>query len=408
MKKTILVGIVAIAMLFAFTACEPQALDYPIAGDNDIANVIVTEAPKFYAGSTETTGYGTITVERVGGKTTTGVTAMFSVLSDSNKVLPGKNPVAVAFGGISGTTPNGTTWATTVDAIELESIVFESDYVEGTEISDAKDVGIKSVVGTYTDGTTISLLNNSSYSDGVSKSLDKENSTIVITAAAGVYSTEAVKATLSVKVAETEAPGISAVTVTYGDEDTEVIVGQSFEKSLVKVVATYGTDEDAENVTLTEGQYTLSIAKYTFAATDVENGVTLTAYVVDAPENSTSTSGNVTIPVVADYIDSFKADVAEDASTTKPYTFTAGTKISENLDKFVFTADSMAVATAVPEGLKTIDGDNITVNPAYDTIPTGFTGTFTTYFTLNADANSGHAVKDVRCTLTVVAPASEG
>lgn len=222
MKKTILVGIVAIALLFAFTACEPQALDYPIAGDNDIANVIVTEAPKFYAGSIETTGYGTITVERVGGKTTTGVTAMFSVLSDSNKVLPGKNPVAVAFGGVSGTAPNGTTWATTVDAIELESIVFESDYVEGTEISDAKEVGIKSVVGTYTDGTTISLLNNSSYSEGVSKSLDKENSAIVITAAAGVYSTEAVTASLKITLAPEEevTPTVATVwTLQVADED---------------------------------------------------------------------------------------------------------------------------------------------------------------------------------------------
>ena len=405
MKKTILVGIVAIAMLFAFTACEPQALDYPIAGDNDIANVIVTEAPKFYAGSTNTTGYGTITVERVGGKTTTGVTAMFSVIGEDNKVQPGKNPVTVSFGAVSGTTPSGTTWATTVDAIELESIAFESNYVEGTEVSNANQVGIKSVVGTYTDGTTIELLTNNTYAAGVSKSLDVKNSAIVITAKAGVYSTDAVTASLSVKVEETTEPGISAVTVTYGDADTEVIVGQSFDKSLVKVVATYGTGDDAEEVTLTSDQYTLSIDKYTFASTDVEDGVNLVAYVIDAPETSTETSGDVTISVIADYVDSFKAEVADDPQTEgEKYTFTSGTKISDNLSKFVFTADSMAVATTVPEGSKTIDPDNISVNPAYDTIPTGFTGTFTTYFTLNA--NSDHAVKNVRCTLTVVAPSA--
>ena len=403
-KKSIFVVALAALMLIAFTACEQQVPNIPLEGDNDIANVIVNEAPSFYAGSAVNTGYGTITVERVGGKTTSNVTALFTVTVGEDKLIaPGTNPVTVTFGA-----DDGTSWTTTVEAVELESITFESDYVEGTKVSSKDDVRVKSVVGTYTDGETVNLLPDGSYAKGVSKSLDTEKSAILVTAAAGVYSKAAVSGSQTVTLADIEAPVITAVEVTYGGEDTEVIVGQDFDKSLVKVVATYRSGDDAEEVTLTNTQYTLSIDKYKFASTDVESGVTLTAYVVNPPAESTVTSDSVVIPVVADYIDSFKAEVDEDSSTEKPYTFTAGAKISENLNKFVFTADSMAVAAEVPEELKTIDSANISVNPAYDTIPTGFTGTFTTYFTLKADANSDHAVENVRCTLTVVAPASEG
>ena len=51
---------------------------------------------------------------------------------------------------------------------------------------------------------------------------------------------------------------------------------------------------------------------------------------------------------------------------------------------------------------------SIEVNPAYNVVPEGYTGTFVTYFTLKADANSGHAIENVRCTIEVVAPASAG
>lgn len=205
MKKTIIVAFVAFAMLFAFTACEPQALDYPIAGDNDIANIVVSEAPAFYAGSTDTTGYGTITVERVGGKTTSDVSAKFEI--DAAKVLPGVNPVKVTFGE-----NGGKTWTTTIESIELQSIAIESDtYVEGTEVSSADDVVLSSVKGTYTDGHVVPLTIGST--SGVSKTLDKEASAIVVTAKEGVYSKAEVKGTLAVTVKAEEAATPTVATV---------------------------------------------------------------------------------------------------------------------------------------------------------------------------------------------------
>lgn len=205
MKKTIIVAFVAFAMLFAFTACEPQALDYPIAGDNDIANIVVSEAPAFYAGSTDTTGYGTITVERVGGKTTSDVSAKFEI--EAAKVLPGVNPVKVTFGE-----NGGKTWTTTIESIELQSIAIESDtYVEGTEVSSADDVALSSIKGTYTDGHVVTLTIGST--SGVSKTLDKEASAIVVTAKEGVYSKAEVKGTLAVTVKAEEAGTPTVTTV---------------------------------------------------------------------------------------------------------------------------------------------------------------------------------------------------
>ena len=216
MKKTILVGLTVIAMLFAFTACEQQPLDYPIAGDNDIANIVVSEAPVFYAGSTDTTGYGTITIERVGGNTTPGVTAKFTI--SSGKVAPGVNPVEVAFG------ENGATkWTTTVTSVELQSIAIESDtYVAGTEVTKADDVVLSSVKGTYADGHVVDLVIGSD--TGVSKTLDKEASAIVVTAKEGVYSKAEVKGTLAVTVKAEEAatPVVATVwTLQVADEDGE-------------------------------------------------------------------------------------------------------------------------------------------------------------------------------------------
>ena len=412
-KKSIFVVALAALMLIAFTACEQQVPNIPLEGDNDIANVIVNEAPTFYAGTSVNTGYGTITVERVGGKTTSNITALFTVsLAEDALIAPGTNPVEITFG-----TNNNTKWTTTIESVTLESIAVVSEtYKEGTEVSAPSDVKLSSVIGTYTDGKTIDLLPNGTYAKGVAKSLDVENSAIVVTAAAGIYSADEVKGTLDVTVKEAEAPFITKVEVTYGDEDTEVIVGQEFRSDLVKVVATYGSGVDAEEVTLTEGQYTLNIAKHTFTAADktanTNKGLKLTAVVVNPPANSTETSGDCYILPVDDYIDSFSVTVAKDQSAqgdTKPdYTVAPGSSISQQLNKFVFTADSMAVANEVPEGKKNINSSSIEVNPAYNVVPEGFTGTFVTYFTLKASANSGHAIENVRCTIEVVAPASAG
>ena len=413
-KKSIFVVALAALMLIAFTACEQQVPNIPLEGDNDIANVIVNEAPTFYAGTTVNTGYGTITVERVGGKTTSNITALFTIsLEEDALIAPGTNPVEIAFG-----TNSASKWTTTIESVSLESIAIASEtYKEGTEVSNASDVKLSSVVGTYTDGKTIDLLPNGVYATGVSKSLDVENSAIVVTAKAGVYSVDEVKGTLDVTVKEAEEPVITDVKVTYGDEDTEVIVGQTFKSELVKVVATYGSGEDAEEVTLTEGQYTLNIASHTFTAADQtannNQGLKLTAVVVNPPKDSTKTSDDCYIKPVDDYIKSFTVTVAKDQSAqgeTKPYyTVAPGSSISTQLSKFVFTADSMAVANEVPEGKKNINASSsIEVNPAYNVVPEGYTGTFVTYFTLKADANSGHAIENVRCTIEVVAPASAG
>ena len=407
MKKTILVSLIAVAMLFAFTACEPQSLDYPIAGDNDIANIVVTEAPKFYAGTDVTaaeTQYGTITVQRVGGGTTTGVTAEFTLVATTGKIAVGANPVKVKFGNTTDTTE----WMTTVQSIELASLEAKTSYITETAIDSASDVEITGLTGVWADGYTqaVSIDNTN-----VTKTLNRETSSVVISAKAGSYASAAVSTSIAVKLAPEETPVITAVEVTYGDEDTEVIVGQKFNASLVKVVATYGSGDDAEKVTLNGNQYTLSVKEHTFVDADVYNaetpsgGYEFTAYVINPPAGSSAVSGECTIPVVADYLKEFKVSVGKDSNNEdKPYTLESGDVISENLDKFDFAGSKMAVATTGAEDFDITVASDITVNPAYDQIPEGFTGTFTTYFTLNASANSGHAIENVKCQIEVVAP----
>lgn len=384
MRKTILIALIAVSMLFAFTACEQQMPNFPSEGDNAIAKIEVVSGPTFYAGKAydaatyTNTGVGLVDVYRVGGDVTKNVYATITV---NGTAKPGQNVANVVLPG------DTTTYPTYVNAISLEKIEVTSNYAEGTEVSTASDVTLSTAVGYYTDGTELNLLADSGLIAGVEKTFDKENGQILVTAKAGYYSVEAVSAAIAVTVDDTPIP-VTKVVVSYNDGKS-AIIGQTFNPSLVKVVATYGSGADTEEKTLTlDKDYTLDYKAHTFAAADKTAGLTVTAILVNPPVGTEegNKKGTVTITVVDDYVADFSVAVNKNsANEDEPYTFDAGTKISTNMGTYLtFTATKMAVASEVPEGSKTIPATSITVDPAYDTIPYGATGTFTTYFTLNA------------------------
>ena len=203
-KKSIFVVALAALMLIAFTACEQQVPNIPLEGDNAIANIIVTEAPKFYAGSSETTGYGTITVERVGGKTTTDVTALFTVKTtdENKKVAVGTNPVEVTFGN-----NNTDKWMTTVDALSVESLDISYDEADLEKTFSTPYELTVTVKGVYTDGATTGTLSFGAGS--LSRAFNDDRTAIVYTLSKGDYSNEDVTESVSVKTTPVDEPTVA-------------------------------------------------------------------------------------------------------------------------------------------------------------------------------------------------------
>ena len=222
MKRFILVAIVAVSMLFAFTACEQQPLDYPIAGDNDIANVAVSNVSTFYAGDDQITGTATVTVTRVGGGTTSGILGIVKI--DGSKVSAGVNNATVSFGAKSGESYEYV-YPIQVEAASVESLEVKYDEKTTTGVSQATDVDVKSVVGVYADGTKTDSL---ALGTVVTRALNDARTAVVYTLSADQgYGTEDVTFSVDVTATPVTPATVESLAVTYGDDDTEVIVIQS-------------------------------------------------------------------------------------------------------------------------------------------------------------------------------------
>ena len=156
MRKSILIGVLAALMLFAFTACDSQVPNIPNAGDNDIAKVTIASAPTFYAGGSADDVYVTVDVQRVGGKVTEDVPAVVSFVE--NKVVPGTNPVKISFGSLTGA--DSSAEYTYMGSIEAGSVIeLDVEYKAPTApVSNVSSIEVTSVKGVYADGTKTNVL----------------------------------------------------------------------------------------------------------------------------------------------------------------------------------------------------------------------------------------------------------
>ena len=156
MKKSILIGVLAVLMLFAFTACEQKTPEFPYTGSDakDVVSVELADptSVKAYAGK-ELSVDTYINIERLDD---TVDTVIGKVVSDG-KLKTGDNTVKVTWGDES----EKNTGKLFVKADELVSLTVEYDATktvdeDGTsKISDADDAaaGITSVKAYYSDGT---------------------------------------------------------------------------------------------------------------------------------------------------------------------------------------------------------------------------------------------------------------
>ena len=152
MRKSILIGALCVLMLFAFTACEPQQMNWPYTGTDakDVVNIELTDpaSVKAYAGkSLDVDTY--INIERLDD---TVDTVIGTITFDSLK--PGVNTVNVTWGNPS----DNNSGKMFITADELTSLEVEYDVTKTVEdgvstITDADTAkaGIVSVTGYYSD-----------------------------------------------------------------------------------------------------------------------------------------------------------------------------------------------------------------------------------------------------------------
>ena len=211
MKSTKSIFVVALAalMLVAFTACNQT----PTWGDNEVANVTVVSADKFYAGSTEKTGNAVVTVERVGGKTTENVAAKIEITG--NSIVPGTNAAKVSYGE-EGT--KASTWMTTVEALSVTEL--EIKYTEPTgPIGSKEELAVDAVYGIYSDGTKTGNIIAS-----VSSDFNEDKTAIVFTLSSTYnYSSETVSASVDVEFKEDPAPEVVGIEVRYSVNDADPV-----------------------------------------------------------------------------------------------------------------------------------------------------------------------------------------
>lgn len=144
MRKTILIGLVAITMLFAFTACEQPQMEWPYTG-NDAKNVmgITLVNPSdvaLHAGENFKTVYTEINIAYKDGTSDSNVMAEISM---SGAAAVGQNKMSVKWGGDFTETGN-----VIVDALEATSITLAVENT--TDLESAPTTGTLTVI--YSDG----------------------------------------------------------------------------------------------------------------------------------------------------------------------------------------------------------------------------------------------------------------
>ena len=251
MRKSILIGVLAALMLFAFTACDSQVPNIPNAGDNDIAKVTIASAPTFYAGGSADDVYVTVDVQRVGGKVTEDVPAVVSFVE--NKVVPGTNPVKISFGSLTGA--DSSAEYTYMGSVEAESVIeLDVEYKAPTApVSNVSSIEVTSVKGVYADGTKTNVL---TYSTDYTFAWNEDKTAAVITLTADKYADEAVTFAIEAEYDEPEPEKATKLVVEYtvnggtptGSAGT-VYYGDTVDIAVYTAYANSGEDVKLDEVT---------------------------------------------------------------------------------------------------------------------------------------------------------------
>ena len=155
MKKSILIGALAVMMLFAFTACEPQIAGVIPGGDSPVAKVTFVSAnDPLREGTTPGMVNAVVDVIYKDGTSTTGVTAKMNVTSE---IEPGTNVAPAVLSGEEGATSYlvsfeaATVTELAVDTEDVELSIKDTSIDVATDNSKTMLNGIV-VTATYSDG----------------------------------------------------------------------------------------------------------------------------------------------------------------------------------------------------------------------------------------------------------------
>lgn len=155
MKKSILIGALAVMMLFAFTACEPQIAGVIPGGDSPVAKVTFVSAnDPLREGTTPGMVNAVVDVIYKDGTSTNGVTAKMNVTS---KIEPGTNVAPAVLSGEEGATSYlvsfeaATVTELAVDTENVELSIKDTSIDVATDNSKTMLNGIV-VTATYSDG----------------------------------------------------------------------------------------------------------------------------------------------------------------------------------------------------------------------------------------------------------------
>ena len=117
MRKSILIGVLAALMLFAFTACEAQVPNLPVQGGKDIANITVTSTT-VYAGQKYTESVpAVVSIVYKDGTTTDNVAVQLTVTGGTAKA--GSNFGTIAYEGLKDSTGKAVDWTVEYQAIAV-------------------------------------------------------------------------------------------------------------------------------------------------------------------------------------------------------------------------------------------------------------------------------------------------
>ena len=329
MRKSILIGVLAALMLFAFTACEAQVPNLPVQGGKDIANITVTSTT-VYAGEVYSDSVpAVVSIVYKDGTTTDNVAVQLTVTGTDKKATAGSNFGTVAYEGLKDSSGKAVNWTVEYQAIAVTdaNVTVDEDDLEVAYTALSSDSTITGdVTLVFADGNTIEKKGQTlSWNAETADKITAVEYTVPATLTGAEEIVKSFDLTITGKTApvvatwsqKADAQGAKHY---FGETVEFAVEGKDSESKLVETVtqSDFTSKFTVTSITTTEGSKTVELS--TIPTTYGLTAVTVKAYSNDNPFKSVT----VTIPAGDDYVANVTADtiyiptaIAAEASVTE-------------------------------------------------------------------------------------------
>ena len=329
MRKSILIGVLASLMLFAFTACEAQVPNLPVQGGKDIANITVTSTT-VYAGEVYSDSVpAVVSIVYKDGTTTDNVAVQLTVTGTDKKATAGSNFGTVAYEGLKDSSGKAVNWTVEYQAIAVTdaNVTVDEDDLEVAYTALSSDSTITGdVTLVFADGNTIEKKDQTlSWNAETADKITAVEYTVPATLTGAEEIVKSFDLTITGKTApvvatwsqKADAQGAKHY---FGETVEFAVEGKDSESKLVETVtqSDFTSKFTVTSITTTEDSKTVELS--TIPTTYGLTAVTVKAYSNDNPFKSVT----VTIPAGDDYVANVTADtiyiptaIAAEASVTE-------------------------------------------------------------------------------------------